>query len=92
MPDDRAEDVARVLAALLEAKAWFRHGLTDDRLSELTGMSLDRVLAVRRQLLLEGLIERHGMGTENPVTMLTPRGVARAQLAVEMLETFDRAP
>lgn len=79
MYDDRAADVARVLHALLEARAWFRHGLTDERLAELTDLPLHRVIAARRDLINQGLAERHGITTERPVTMLTPMGVARAQ-------------
>jgi hypothetical protein len=89
MLDDHDEDVARVLAALLEAKAWFRYGLSDERLGELTGLSPDRVVAARRHLALEGLIERHGMGTESPLTALTPQGVAKAQTLQVMLEPSE---
>jgi hypothetical protein len=74
-----AADVARVLAALHESKAWFRHGLSDERLCELTGLTPERVIAARRDALARGYIERRGIGSNNVVTMLTPVGVARAR-------------
>jgi len=79
MPADIAADVARVLAALLEEKAWFRHGLTDDRLAELTGLPRQLVVNARVEAAAQGLVERQGIGTDHAVTMLTPVGVARAQ-------------
>lgn len=79
MPADLAADVARVLAALLEEKAWFRHGITDERLAELTGLPRQRVVRARLEAAAQGLVERQGIGTDHPVTMLTPVGVARAQ-------------
>lgn len=80
MQEHIESDVQRVLAALLEAKAWFRRGLPDDRLSELTGLPLDRLIAARREAAARGLVERQGLGTDHAVTLLTPLGVARAQL------------
>jgi hypothetical protein len=80
MPDQFAADASRVLAVLLEAKAWFRHGLTDGQICRLTGLSSTQVLVARRALVAEGLIERDGVGTDRPVTMLTPKGVARARI------------
>lgn len=79
MPADLAADVARVLAALLEEKAWFRHGITDERLAELTGLPRQRVVRARLEAAAQGLVERQGIGTDHAVTMLTPVGVARAQ-------------
>ena len=79
MPADIAADVARVLAALLEEKAWFRHGLTDERLTELPGLLRQGVVAARLEAAAQGLVERRGIGTDRAVTMLTPVGVARAQ-------------
>jgi hypothetical protein len=79
MPDENTVHASQVLAALLEAKAWFRHGLADEQICRQTGLSLAEVLAVRRGLAEDGLIERQGVGTERPVTMLTPKGVAQAR-------------
>jgi len=79
MREDLAADVARVLAALLEDKAWFRHGVSDARLCELTALPLHRVIAARREAEAKGLVERHGAGTDHAITLLTPVGVARAQ-------------
>jgi hypothetical protein len=79
MPADTAADVARVLAALLEEKAWFRHGLTDEHLAEVTGLPLEAVVAARLEAVAQGLVERQGVGTDRAVTMLTPVGVARTQ-------------
>jgi hypothetical protein len=79
MSRNLAADVARVLAALHESKAWFRHGVSDERLCELTGLTLDRVIAARRAAATRGYIERQGIGSEHAVTMLTPVGVARAR-------------
>ncbi len=79
MREDLAADVARVLAALLEDKAWFRHGLSDSRLCERTGLPLERVLHARRQAEAQGLVERRDAGTDHAITLLTPVGVARAQ-------------
>jgi hypothetical protein len=82
MPTDSvAADVARILDALAAEKAWFRHGITDDRLAELTGLPLHRVVAARVEAAAQGLVERRGIGTGRPVTILTPLGVARAQQA-----------
>jgi hypothetical protein len=86
MPTAIREDVARVLSTLLEAKAWFRHGLTDDRLCELTGLPRPRVIAARIKAAAEGLVERQDRGTDAGVTMLTPVGVARAQSEPAPLE------
>jgi hypothetical protein len=74
-----AEDVARVLAAFLDAKAWFRRGITDQELSERTNLSGVRVAAARREAEALGLVERRGLGTDRAVAMLTPIGVARAR-------------
>ncbi len=79
MYPDLAADVARLLLALLDEKAWFRHGLNDARLAELTGMSPHQVAGARAEAEALGLVERQGAGTDRAVTMLTPRGVARAQ-------------
>lgn len=79
MSEDLAADVARVLAALLAEKAWFRHGVTDERLAELTGLPVERVVAARRDAAAKGFVERRGIGTDRAVTALTPVGVARAQ-------------
>lgn len=40
MHKDLAADIAHVLAALLDEKAWFRHGVSEKRLAELTGLPL----------------------------------------------------
>ncbi|MGH2405202.1 MAG: hypothetical protein ACRDGN_12170 [bacterium] len=77
MSDDLAADVARVLTALHDAGAWFRTGLTDHRLVELTGLSLAEILTARRSALADGLIERSRTGVEPAVTLLTTLGVAR---------------
>lgn len=74
-----AEDVARVLAAFLDAKAWFRRGITDQELAQRTNLSAIRVAAARREAETLGLVERRGVGTGHPVAMLTPLGVARAR-------------
>ena len=79
MREDLAADVARVLAALLEDKAWFRHGLSDGRLCELTGLPLERVIHARREAETQSLVERRGSGTDHAITLLTPMGVALAQ-------------
>ncbi len=79
MREDFAADVARVLAALLEDKAWFRHGLSDGRLRDLTGLPLERVIRARREAETQGLVERRDAGTDRAITLLTPMGVARAQ-------------
>ncbi|MDR7519684.1 MAG: hypothetical protein QN131_13690 [Armatimonadota bacterium] len=89
MQEHIAADVARVLAALLEHKAWFRHGLTDARLCQVTGLTLTQVVAARRQAYLQGLVERHGTGAEQAVTMLTPRGVALAQKLSPPVQSSD---
>ncbi len=77
MSDILSADVARVMAALLEAKAWFRHGLTDAQLRERTGLPSSRLVVACRQAASRGLVERQG-GAQG-VTRLTPLGVARAQ-------------
>jgi hypothetical protein len=77
MPDILAADVARVMAALLEAKAWFRHGLTDAQLLKRTGLPSNRLVVACRLAAARGFVERQG-GAQG-VTMLTPLGVARAQ-------------
>jgi hypothetical protein len=79
MNNHLAADVAHVLAALHESKAWFRHGLSDERLCELTGLPLQRVIAARRQAAARGFIERQGIGSEHVVTTLTPVGVAHVR-------------
>lgn len=73
-----AADVARVLAALHDEGAWFRHGLSDQRLVDLTDLHIDRVVTARRAAQTRGLVDRAGRGGE-VVTMLTPLGVARAR-------------
>lgn len=78
MHPDTAADVARLLSALLDEKAWFRHGLTDARLVQMTGMPLRQVVAARIEAEAQGLVERQGAGTDRAVTMLTPMGVAHA--------------
>ena len=80
MKPDLAPDAARVLAALHEESAWFRHGLTDHRIVELTGLSIDRVVAARRAAQDHGLIERVSRVGET-INILTPLGVARAHAA-----------
>ncbi len=79
MNDELAADVARVLAALHDAGAWFRHGLTDDRIAELTGLPPARVLAACRAAQLDGLIERRRAAVDQSVTLLTTMGVARTR-------------
>lgn len=79
MIDSMAADVARVLAVLHDERAWFRHGLTDTRISELTGFSLARIVAARRAAAVEGLIEVRGANGREPMTLLTPLGVARVR-------------
>jgi hypothetical protein len=79
MREDLAADVARVLAALLEDKAWFRHGLSDGRLRELTAWPLERVIHARREAETQDLVERRDAGTDHAITLLTPMGVAVAQ-------------
>jgi len=78
MGPDIAADVARLLSTLLDEKAWFRRGLTDGRLAELTGMPLQQVVPARVEAEAQGLVERQGVGTDHAVTMLTPLGVAQA--------------
>jgi hypothetical protein len=73
-----AADVARVLTALHDHGAWFRHGLSDQRVAELTGLDIDRVVAARRAAEARGLAERIRRAGET-VTLLTPLGVARAR-------------
>jgi hypothetical protein len=80
MKTELAPDAARVLAALHEESAWFRHGLTDHRIVELTGLSIDRVVAARRAARDQGLIERVSRVGET-INMLTPLGVARVRVA-----------
>ncbi|MBI3998113.1 MAG: hypothetical protein HY355_03700 [Armatimonadetes bacterium] len=79
MSEHVAEDVARVLIALHDARAWFRHGLTDERLTEVSGLTIGAVVAARRQAESQGLIQRQGLGTKQAMTLLTPQGVARAR-------------
>jgi hypothetical protein len=79
MKETLAADVARVLAVLLGAKAWFRHGLSDHQLCQLTGLSNERVVVARRDAEMQGLVERQGAYADEAVTMLTPKGVALAQ-------------
>ncbi len=81
MAGQESTDVARVLAALYEAKAWFRHGISDGRLAELTGLPMVRAVGARVRAEAEGLVERQGVGTKDCVTLLTPAGVAKAQAA-----------
>ena len=80
MKPEVAPDAARVLAAMHEKSAWFRHGLTDHHIVELTGLSIDRVVAARRAAQDQGLIERVSRVGET-INMLTPLGVARARVA-----------
>ena len=75
-----AADVARVLAALHAEGAWFRHGLSDQRVAEIAGFNIDRTVTARRAAQERGLVERVGRGGDT-VTMLTPLGVARARAA-----------
>ncbi len=89
MREDLAADVARVLAALLEDKAWFRHGVPDDRLCELTALPLHRVISARREAEALGLVERRSMGTDHAITLLTPVGVARTQQLYPSSEPQD---
>lgn len=78
MSAEMAADVARLLSTLLGEKAWFRRGLTDGRLAELTGMPLHRVVIARIEAEAQGLVERQGIGTDSAITVLTPQGVASA--------------
>lgn len=78
MRPDTAADIARLLSTLLDEKAWFRRGLTDGRLAELTGMPLHQVVIARLEAEAQGLVERQGIGTDHAITMLTPLGVAQA--------------
>lgn len=78
MGPDMAADIARLLSTMLDEKAWFRRGLTDGRLAELTGMPLHHVVIARIEAQALGLVERQGIGTDHAVTMLTPLGVAQA--------------
>jgi hypothetical protein len=78
MSPDLAADVARVLAALHDEGAWFRHGLTDHRIVEVAGLSIDRVVAARREAQERGLVERVSRGSEM-MNLLTPLGVARVR-------------
>jgi hypothetical protein len=80
MKPELAPDAARVLAALHEESAWFRHGLTDHRIVELTGLSIDRVVTARRAAQDQSLIERVSRVGET-INILTPLGVARAHAA-----------
>ncbi|MGH8613508.1 MAG: hypothetical protein ACREYF_16200 [Gammaproteobacteria bacterium] len=77
MHSQLATDAARVLAALHDERAWFRHGLTDHRIVELTGLAIDRVVTARWQAQHDGLIERVSR-VGDTINMLTPLGVARA--------------
>jgi len=70
-------DAARVVAVLYEQRAWFRHGLTDHHIAELTGLSIECVILARRDAQADGLIEHVSRGGET-VNMLTPLGVARS--------------
>lgn len=79
MDADLAADVARVLAALHDAGAWFRTGLTNDRIADLTGLPMARVLAACRSAAADGLVERRGKGANEPITLLTTMGVARTR-------------
>ncbi|MGH2375207.1 MAG: MarR family transcriptional regulator [bacterium] len=79
MSDNLAADVARVLTALHDAGAWFRHGLTDQRIVELTGLSTARMLAACRAAEADGLIERRKDGEDQRITLLTTMGVARTR-------------
>jgi hypothetical protein len=89
MREDLAANVARVVAALLEDKAWFRHGVSDNRLCELTGLPMHRLLLARREAEAQGLVKRRDVGTEHAVTMLTPAGVARAQRVHPSVEDYE---
>lgn len=73
-----AADAADVVAALHEERAWFRHGVSDDRIIEITGLPIERVMAGRRWAEAHGLLVRVSLLGE-PVSMLTPLGVARAR-------------
>ena len=75
-----AADVARVLAALHDEGAWFRHGLSDQRVAEITGFDIERTVTARRAAQQRGFVERVGRRLD-AVTMLTPLGVARARAA-----------
>lgn len=74
----RAVDIARVMAALNYEGTWFRHGLTDHRLAEITGLSIYRVGTARREAQEQGLAVRVNRGKEL-INILTSRGVARAR-------------
>jgi hypothetical protein len=73
-----AADAADVIAALHEERAWFRHGVSDDRIVEITGLPIERVMAGRRWAEAHGLLVRVSLLGET-VGMLTPLGVARAR-------------
>lgn len=79
MTNTLAADVARVLTALHEAGAWFRSGLTDQRIVDLTGLPTARMLAACRAAEADGLIERRGRGGDQRMTLLTTMGVARVR-------------
>lgn len=75
--DDLESWVARVLEALCEAKAWFRHGLTAREISERSGVPLRHVFAACRSALSEGYLEvNHQTSKGGLAFSLTPRGVA----------------
>ncbi|MBM3469400.1 MAG: hypothetical protein FJX73_01200 [Armatimonadetes bacterium] len=78
MDPEMTADVARLLSALLDEKAWFRRGLSDGRLADLTGMPLHHAVIARVEAEAQGLVERRDVGTDHAVTMLTPLGVASA--------------
>lgn len=78
MRPDKAADIELLLSCLLDEKAWFRRGLTDERLAELTGMPPQDIVSARIEAQAQGLIERQDVGTGRAITMLTPRGVAEA--------------
>lgn len=78
MRPEAAADIARLLSTLIDEKAWFRHGLTDGRLVEVTGMPLHHVVRARVEAEAQGFVERQGAGTDQAITMLTPLGVAQA--------------
>ncbi|MDI6773659.1 MAG: hypothetical protein QME77_13905 [bacterium] len=86
MGTEAAADIARLLSTLLDEKAWFRRGLTDGRLAELTGMPLHQIVIARVEAEAQGLVERQGVGTDHAVTMLTPLGVASAHGLLPRIE------
>ena len=92
MSRNLAADVARVLAALHESKAWFRHGVSDERLCELTGLTLQRVIAARRDAAAHGFIERQGIDVKALVGLTMGYSGAEIEQAVisALFDSFEK--